>query len=427
MAEFKFIHAADCHLDSPLAGLERYEGAPVDVIRNASRGAFEGLIQLALDKEVTLVLLAGDLYDGDWRDFNTGLFFAGQLARLGEAGIQVFLVAGNHDAASQITQSLQLPPNVTRFDTKRPQTVMLDEPGIAIHGQGFDKPAVTDDLSAGYPEPVRGRFNIGLLHTSLTGRPGHAPYAPCTVEGLSARGYDYWALGHVHSREVVSTDPYIVFPGCLQGRHARESGAKGCTLVTVSDGAVVALDHHDVDVLRWSLCEVDLTDVTTTERLTDRIEEALRQEVEAAGGRTVAMRVRLTGATPLDSALRADPDAWVEQVRAVAARLVRNDIWVEKVKMETRGVRSLEDAVAGDLPSAELLRAIAELGRSPADVPGAQEEALRLKKALAATKLGAWMESPEGFDPADPERLGDLIDQAKQLLLSRLLVTGAGE
>ena len=106
---FRFIHAADVHLDSPLRGLERYEGAPVDAIRAASRRSLENLVQLALDREVDFVLIAGDLYDGDWKDHNTGLFFVRQMSRLRAAGIPVIAIAGNHDAASRMSKKLTWP------------------------------------------------------------------------------------------------------------------------------------------------------------------------------------------------------------------------------------------------------------------------------------------------------------------------------
>src|SRR5690349_8098378 len=150
----RFLHAADVHLDSPLRGLARYAGAPAEEIRAATRRAFENLVSLAIEEEVAFVLLAGDLYDGDWKDYNTGLFFTAQMARLGEAGIRVFAVAGNHDAASQITKVLRPPPNVKIFSTRRPETAVLDDLGVAIHGQGFAHAAVADDLSASYPRAV---------------------------------------------------------------------------------------------------------------------------------------------------------------------------------------------------------------------------------------------------------------------------------
>ena len=75
---FKFIHAADIHLDSPLRGLELYDGAPLAQIRGATRQALVNLVELAIGEQVAFVLLVGDLYDGDWKDYNTGLFFAAQ-------------------------------------------------------------------------------------------------------------------------------------------------------------------------------------------------------------------------------------------------------------------------------------------------------------------------------------------------------------
>ena len=249
----KFIHASDIHLDSPLRGLERYDGAPVEQIRQTTRMAMRNLVRAAIEEKVDFVMIAGDLYDGDWRDFNTGLFLLQQMSELRSADIRVFIVSGNHDAASQITRSLRMPKNVHLFPTDAPDTVILGELGVAIHGQGFAKEAVTANLAQGYPQAQAGLFNIGLLHTSVTGRDGHEPYAPCSLADLLAKGYDYWALGHVHTREVLHEhDPWIVFPGNIQGRHIRETGAKGCMVVTVEDGEVVEATHRNLDVLRWT-------------------------------------------------------------------------------------------------------------------------------------------------------------------------------
>ncbi|HEX2224620.1 MAG TPA: DNA repair exonuclease, partial [Thermoanaerobaculia bacterium] len=204
----KFLHASDVHLDSPLRGLERYDGAPAEEIRGATRRALANLVDLALAEEVAFVLLAGDLYDGDWKDYNTGLFFAAQMRRLEEVGTPVFVISGNHDAASQITRVLRPPDNVTVFSTRKAETVEIKGLEVALHGQGFATGTATENLAAAYPPARPHFFNVGLLHTSLDGRPGHATYAPCTVDGLRARGYQYWALGHVHARELASRDPW---------------------------------------------------------------------------------------------------------------------------------------------------------------------------------------------------------------------------
>ena len=255
---FRFLHTADIHLDSPLRGLERYEGAPVDELRGATREALKNLVNTAISEGVNFLLIAGDLYDGDWKDYQTGLFFAKEMSKLREAGIRVYIVFGNHDAASQITKKLgNIPSNVHHFSNRKPKTEIIEDLGVAIHGQSFSKRILTENIAIAYPEARTGYFNIGLIHTSFTGREGHEPYAPCTMDDLLSKNYDYWALGHVHKREVLHEDPWIIFPGNIQGRHIREPGPKGCTLVTVRDEGNVVMEHRDLDVLRWELCEVD--------------------------------------------------------------------------------------------------------------------------------------------------------------------------
>ena len=238
---FTFLHAADIHLDSPLKGLERYEGAPVEEIRGATRRALENLVAVAIDQEVSFVLVAGDLYDGDWKDHNTGLFFVKQVAKLREAGIPVYVISGNHDAANQMTRSLRLPKNpdgsAVMLSSKEVDTIVLANLGVAIHGRGFLEARISENVIEQFPRSRTGLFNIGLLHTSLESESDseHARYAPCKVADLVAKEYDYWALGHIHQRRIQHQQPCIAFSGNVQGRHARELGAKGCHLVTVDD------------------------------------------------------------------------------------------------------------------------------------------------------------------------------------------------
>lgn len=276
---FEFIHAADIHLDSPLRGLERYEGAPVDEIRLATRRALENLVQLALERKVAFVLVAGDLFDGDWKDYNTGLFFAKQMSRLREGNIPVFILKGNHDAANKMTRSLKMPDNVQIFSHSKPQTFRLEEHNVAIHGQSFSTSAVTKNLAEDYPKADAGSFNIGVLHTCATGRDGHENYAPCSMSDLLGKGYDYWALGHVHKREVLNTEPLIVFPGNIQGRHIKETGPKGCTVVSVDDKNRATETFEDLSVFRWEHCVVNIGGATTGDDVLAQLEETLAQVV----------------------------------------------------------------------------------------------------------------------------------------------------
>ena len=244
----KFLHAADLHIDSPLRGLSAYEGAPVEQIRGATRRAVENLVDAAISHGVDLVVIAGDVFDGDWKDYSTGLFWIAQLARLEATRIPVVFVAGNHDAASEISRRLRLPPNVTQLSSAKPETKRFDDLNVAVVGQGYSTKAVSADLAAAYPLADPGLFTIGLLHTSLDGRPNHASYAPTTIDTLRSRGYQYWGLGHVHQREAVLTDPWVVFPGNLQGRHARDRAECGQVALELQRdapaGFLDGLFHH---------------------------------------------------------------------------------------------------------------------------------------------------------------------------------------
>jgi DNA repair protein SbcD/Mre11 len=181
LASFRFIHAADIHLDSPLKGLAGHDGAASELIQTATREAFDNLISLAIEEDVAFVVIAGDLYDGDWKDYPTGLFFIKQAGRLASASIPLFLAYGNHDAESQITRSLALPDGTSVFSSKQPGTFELDEIGVALHGQSYRQRDISDNLVPAYPEPTPGRFNIGVLHTGLGGMGGHENYAPCST------------------------------------------------------------------------------------------------------------------------------------------------------------------------------------------------------------------------------------------------------
>jgi exonuclease SbcD len=328
----RIIHAADLHLDSPLRGLIPYEGAPIAAVREATRHAFERMIAFAVESKAALLLIAGDLYDGDWRDFSTGLFFAKEMSRLREAGVRVVIVRGNHDAASQITRALRLPENVRELSSRKPETLVFDELGIAVHGRSFPERAVTDDLSRDYPRPVDGTLNFGLLHTCLDGRAGHEPYAPCKLEALRARGYDYWALGHVHQREVLSRDPWVVFPGNLQGRHVREPGAKGATVIDVGNKRIESVEHVAFDVVRWVESFVDVSPSARVHDVLDAAREVLSAELESAEGRVLAARIVVRGDESAIARVSATRDAVTAELQAIANDL--GGVYFEKLRVE---------------------------------------------------------------------------------------------
>jgi DNA repair protein SbcD/Mre11 len=338
------------------------------------------------------------------------------MVRLRDAGVRVFLVRGNHDAASRITKDLHLPDNVHQFSSRRPETVVEEKLGVVVHGQSFVRGEITDDLSIRYPQPVPGMLNVGLLHTSADGRPGHAPYAPCSTSGLIAKAYHYWALGHVHAREVLHENPWIVFSGNLQGRHIREAGPKGCTVVSVEDGEIAAVEERAVDVVRWVRVDLDATGGDTSTDVLDRLSLSLRSAVQQADDRICAARVRVTGHCRAHAALVNRRESWVADVRALATDVGSGSVWVEKVLVDTSPEIDIARLAGGSGPVAELLRDIDALRQNE---PRLIELTGKFDDLRA--KLPADLKEGDEALRLDVETIRTMLRDVESLLLPRLL------
>ena len=396
---FQFLHAADLHLGSPLLGLAQKDGDVAARFARASRDAFEDLVTRALEEEIAFAVIAGDVFDGDWRDASIGLFFNRQLARLANRGVPTYFLRGNHDADSVVTRSLTWPDSVVEFSTRRPETHRLEELRVALHGRGFPRREVAENYAVDYPEPVPGWFNIGVLHTAC-GRAGHENYAPCTAAELAAKGYDYWALGHVHAFEIVSRDPWIVYPGNLQGRSVRECGEKGAVVVDVADGRVDAVRRVATDRARWAEVVVDAEAHDDEASLMRAVEAAVRPHADGAEGRMLAVRVSFAGVTPLHARLLADAE--LRDKTEAAAQRCGDDVWLERLRVATtQPARRVDEAALAGLDLAAALEASAGdaalreavealIGTVRARLPGGMGEdfgtALDLESVLAEAR-----------------------------------------
>jgi len=415
----KFIHCADVHLDTPLQGLAEYPGAPIQEIRNATRRAFEKVLDAAISESVDFVIIAGDLYDTGLKSFESALFFNKQMARLADAGIDVYLIYENHDAASKLIKQLRPPKNVHIFHSTEPQSFSNEKLRLAIHGHSFSTPEMTEDLAGNYPPPVLGFFNIGVLHTNLSGISEHANYAPCSLQTLKNKGYQYWALGHVHNRQVLCADPYIVYPGNIQGRHAKEKGEKSCELVTVADAGTISIEPIATSVVPWIEIGIDASGCQNADDVYDKLRTALGSVVLQARERVTAVRLKISGATDAHAELNRDPDQVRNETISVANECGNGLLWIERVQVATLPRFDRASLLMRDDPVGEIVRIVATLRSNPAgfdDFTSIQELRKKLPSDIA-----------EGAEPItlDVPAMTAALDEAEGLLLARLSVVEA--
>lgn len=232
-----FIHAADLHLDSPMLGLRHLPQTIFQRLKESTFISFSKIIDVAIQHGVDFVILAGDLFDGEDRSIRAQTRFRKQIERLAQYQIPVFIVHGNHDHLSGKWANIPLPPNAYVFppELERQMVINEDKVSAALYGFSYPHRHVTERRIDDYKKQGEADFHIGILHGNLEGTSDHGNYAPFTLADLIEKQLDYWALGHIHKRTELSEEPPIIYPGNIQGRHRKETGEKGCYLVTMSD------------------------------------------------------------------------------------------------------------------------------------------------------------------------------------------------
>ena len=271
---FTFVHTADCHLDTPFAGIGREDPELPTRLRKTQRAVFDDLIKLCIDREAGFLVIAGDLYDVKERSLTTRVRLREAFRRLDAAGVQVFLATGNHDNLEETQRGLDFPPNVHIFSGDRPKTFLWPEehPVASITGMSYARRAIEENLAALFPPPSDKLFSIAVLHCNVDGDPAHDNYAPCRRDELVRAGYNYWALGHVHGRRILAERPTtIVYPGCIQGRHVKETGAKGATVAAVDQRGRVRLKFEPLNRIAWLEAEADVSEVESEEELAEML------------------------------------------------------------------------------------------------------------------------------------------------------------
>jgi len=349
----KILHTADVHLDSPLKSLALRDEELRSRVQTATRAAFSRIVDTALAEEAAALLIAGDLFDGAERSARTAAFLTAELDRLRARGIRVFYIKGNHDAENPISGELEMPDNVHVFDGRGGKAQLADD--IWIHGVSFAGRQAMDSLLPKYPAPVAGAVNIGMLHTSLSGARGHDPYAPCSLSDLKAQGYDYWALGHVHRRQVHSESPWIVMPGTPQGRHIGEAGPKSASLVTI--GQQIEVEEVPTSIIEFIQLELPVA-ADGDDELRDLIRASLHQLGDRMTSDFGILRLVLTGDAPRRWQILRDRDFWSETATRIARETDR--LWLEKLVIDFS-----EGTTAGQGASDELAQIMATIRQEP--------------------------------------------------------------
>ncbi len=361
MTIIRFVHAADLHLDSPFVGIKSV--APKNVagtLYDATFEAYDNIIKLCIDEKVDALLVAGDVFDSADRSLRAQFKFIKGLNELDEAGIRSFICHGNHDPLNGWQARLDYPLGCTRFGSEfQAVPVFDDDPKRAVvHGISFPTRDVHDNLVSRLSRVDPDSFSIGLLHTNVDNRPGHDQYAPCSIDDLVRSEIDYWALGHIHTREVLSAQsPTIVYPGNSQGRHLNESGARGVYLVEVANDGNIQLDFRPIDAIRWESRVLDISKIETEQDLRDEFYRIAEDSLAEADDRSVVLRIRLVGRGELHTALRQPnfmDDLSEELVQEWSNRMPF--AWCEGIEDDTAPLFNRHERIHGSDFLAEVLK-----------------------------------------------------------------------
>ncbi len=412
----RFIHCADLHLDTPFKGLAEVDESVARDLRQATFNAFERIVQLAMKEQVDFVAIAGDVFDCTDKSLKAQLDFRKGLLELNDAGIPVFVSCGNHDPLDGWTASLQWPENTHRFAGDKVEMLPVEKDGkpVAwIYGTSFPKRDVHDNLAKKFKRNDDGKLPaVAVLHANVGSNTGHESYAPATVEDLKTMKMDYWALGHVHTRNIISPEhPAIAYPGCSQARNPRETGEKGCFLVALDSNGSCNIEFHSCDTVRFQHVAVDIGDVQDIDavimEVLKRCEESAKDDVN------LILRVKLTGRTPLNNELKRGGVA-TDLLDTLRSNLTGRSpwLWLEKLSIECQGDYNLDELRQGRDFVAELIGSYDKLN-------GSGEELEKLREELAPL-LQNW-QGAKFLEMTEKEELLELACQARNATLDLLV------
>jgi DNA repair protein SbcD/Mre11 len=406
-AKFRFLHAADLHLDAPFATLARAAPEIAGRLRDASLEAFDALVKVAIEREAAFVIFAGDIYDSSDRGVRAQLRFLRGVERLGEKGILVFVAHGNHDPTDGWSAIRRTPDNLVVFGSEAVEAHtfgLKNEPWAHLYGISYPRRDVMENLALRFERGTAPGLHIGILHCNVGNQPDHAAYSPCTINELTAAGMDYWALGHVHQyQRLLEGRPWVVYPGSLQAVKSSEVGPRGAVMVEVSGESVVHVEFLPLDRVRFARVVIDVASETDLASLQKTI---LRLAPSASVNQVLT--VTLAGRGALHADLRR-PRTLADLLRETRDELGIGSpfIWLDRIVDETRPELD-RSAIArrGDF-SADLVRLVDSLRANPAELAHSLQT---LWKAAAQFEP----DEPEALLRAAEERALDLLQGERQ-------------
>lgn len=420
---FSFVHAADLHLDSQFRGfaLAGANGgrAPEKVLqrlRNCTFEAYERIVDLCITQKADFLLLAGDVYDVADKSLRAQLKFRDGLVRLAEAGIQAFVVHGNHDHFAGWRADIDFPKTVHIFSEQEVgyRPVLRGGREIAgVYGISYPGPAVSEDYASRFERRAGTPFSIALLHCNVGGMPGHENYAPCRLQDLRRKGFDYWALGHVHNHVLLNTSgPCVAYPGCPQGRHQRETGDKGCFLVHVT-GENAEVEFTPTATVRWETVNISIAGLDSDQALLEQLEKRLLELWQASGGKSLVVRVLLSGRGVLYKHLARA--SYVEnllvELRGLFPQEEDSFLWIESIINGTKREVDKKELSATDTLLGDLLSLAQE---------AMTDHTLRQELIGALDVLNEHPRAGRYLERLDGEDFEDLLDRAGDLAVDLL-------
>lgn len=419
---FSFIHTADLHLDSPFRGFEQIGDVDDAVrdnvlgqLRNCTFAALDNIVNECIRREVDFLVLAGDIYDLDDSSLRAELRFRDAVARLAERGIDVFVAYGNHDYRGELKSRLSWPENVHFFAPGEVEYFGVERLGrevARVYGISYPQREVTDNYARRFKRHQGVPFAVGVLHCNVGGIPGHGNYAPCRLDDLVQSGFDYWALGHVHSRQVLrESDPCVVYPGNPQGRNPREGVEKGCYLVRVAGNGLVNLQFLPTDTVRWTEVAVSIAGMLSIDDLLNHLDNKLTGVRDSSGSRSIVCRIKLFGRGPLHKQLQNESvvNDILYELRQRFAGPVGSFIWPESLQGVT-GIPVDKDVLR---ESGTLLGDLLSLSRE-ARSDGELRQKLRESLESLDKRAGRWLVPPT------EEEFDELLEAAEDLAIDLL-------